>query len=213
MNTYYKFCPNVFLAKCDEKHEKGDIIPVTTKYGQENDSIVFNLIFEREGCYYYSIVRADGFNVQEWAKRKAERYTERAVAAARKSSEYFEKSNKDSGFLSLGEPIKVGHHSEKRHRKMIDDAWRNMGKSVEFDKKAEELLSKANSWEKRTDVINLSMPESVEYFEKKLEAAKEYHEGLKSGKYPREHSYSLVYAKKAVNEAQKNYDLAKRLWL
>lgn len=22
MNTYYKFAPNVFLAKCDEKHEK-----------------------------------------------------------------------------------------------------------------------------------------------------------------------------------------------
>lgn len=38
------------------------------------------------------------------------------------------------------------------------------------------------------------------------------HEGLKSGKYPREHLYSLTYAKKAVNEMQKNYDTAKRLW-
>ena len=73
MNVYYKYCPNVFLAKCDEKHEKGEIIPVTTRYGQENDSIVFNLIFERDGFYYYSIVRADGFNVQEWARRRAER--------------------------------------------------------------------------------------------------------------------------------------------
>ena len=71
MNTYYKFAPNVFLAKCDEKHEKGEVIEVTTKYGKENESIVFNLIFERDGFYYYSIVRADGFNVQEWAKRRA----------------------------------------------------------------------------------------------------------------------------------------------
>ena len=39
MNTYYKFAPNVFLAKCDEKHEKGETIEVTTKYGKENDSI------------------------------------------------------------------------------------------------------------------------------------------------------------------------------
>ena len=45
------------------------------------------------------------------------------------------------------------------------------------------------------------------------ELLEEYHEGLKSGKYPREHSYSLTYAKKAVNEAQKNFDLAKKLWL
>lgn len=70
MNTYYKFAPNVFLAKCDEKHEKGEEITVTTKYGKENESIVFNLIFERDGFYYYSIVRADGFNVQEWANMK-----------------------------------------------------------------------------------------------------------------------------------------------
>ena len=76
MNTYYKFAPNVFLAKCDEKHEKGETIDVTTKYGKENESIVFNLIFEKDGFYYYSIVRADGFNVQEWAKQRAERRRE-----------------------------------------------------------------------------------------------------------------------------------------
>lgn len=136
-----------------------------------------------------------------------------AVSAAKKSNEYFEKSQKDADFLSLGEPIKVGHHSERRHRKMIDEAWNNTGKAVQFSDKAEQHLSKAEYWESRADVINLSMPESVEYYEHKLETAQEYHNGLKSGKYPREHSYSLTYAKKAVNEAQKNYDLAKKLWL
>ena len=45
-----------------------------------------------------------------------------------------------------------------------------------------------------------------------MEQAKEFHEGVKSGKYPREHAYTLTYAKKAVNEAQKNYELAKKLW-
>ena len=73
MNTYSKYVPNVFLAKCSEKHEKGEVIEVITKYGKENECIVFNLIYEREGFYYYSIVRADGFNVQEWAKQRAER--------------------------------------------------------------------------------------------------------------------------------------------
>ena len=102
MNTYYKFAPNVFLAKCDEKHEKGEVIEVTTKYGKENESIVFNLIFERDGFYYYSIVRADGFNVQEWAKRRAERRREWSVSADKKSIEYSKKSNKDRDFLSLG---------------------------------------------------------------------------------------------------------------
>lgn len=213
MNTYHKLCPNVFLAKCDAKHEKGETILVTTKYGKENKSIVFNLIFERDGSYYYSIVRADGFNVQEWAKRRAERRREWAASAERKSDEYYKASNKDADFLSLGEPIKIGHHSERRHRKAIDDAWNNMGKSVEFEEKAKEHERAARYWDEKADVINLSMPESIDYYEHKLEEAKEYHAGLKSGKYPREHSYSLTYAKKAVNEAQKNFDLAKKLWL
>lgn len=212
MNVYYKLCPNVFLAKCDEKHEKGETILVTTKYGKENESIVFNLIFERDGFYYYSIVRADGFNVQEWAKRRAERRLEWANSADNKSQEYFDKSNKNRDFLSLGEPIKVGHHSEKRHRKMIEDAWDNTGKAVEMMDKAEEHRRIAKYWEDKADTINLSMPESIDYYEHKLEVATEYHQGLKSGKYPREHAYSLTYAKKAVNEAQKNYDLAKKLW-
>ena len=212
MNTYHKFVPNVFLAKCEEQHEKGEEILVTTKYGKENESVVFNLIFEKDGFYYYSIVRADGFNVQEWAKRKAERRLEWAASAERKGNEYYKASDKDADFLSLCEPIKVGHHSEKRHRKMIEQANSNMYKFVKFSDKAKEHESKAGYWAKRADTVNLSMPESIDFYEHKLEVAKEYHEGLKSGKYSREHAYSLTYAKKAVNEAQKNYDLAKKLW-
>lgn len=212
MNTYYKYCPNVFLAKCEEKHEKGEEIILITKYGKENESIVFNLVFERDGFYYYSIVRADGFNVQEWAKQKAERLETWAESAAKKSNDYWEKSEKDKDFLSLGEPIKVGHHSERGHRKAIDDAWKNTGKAVELSDKAKKLETRSEYWAKRADVINLSMPESVEFYEEKLERLTEYHEGLKSGKYLRSHSYSLTYAKKDVNEAKKNYDIAKLLW-
>lgn len=212
MNTYIKYVPNVFLAKCTEEHEKGEVIGVTTKHGKENESIVFNLVYKKDGFYYYSIVRADGFNVQEWAKKRAERRLEWADSAKRKSNEYQDKSNKDKDFLSLGEPIKIGHHSEKRHRKAIEDAWNNMGKSVEMDTKATEHERVAKYWEERANTINLSMPESIDFYEHKLEVAKEYHEGLKSGKYPREHSFALSYAKKAVNETQKNYDLAVKLW-
>lgn len=71
MNVYSKFCPNVFLAKCEEKYEKGEVIEVTTKYGKENECIVFNLIYEKDGFYYYSIVRADGFNAPGMGEAKS----------------------------------------------------------------------------------------------------------------------------------------------
>ncbi len=212
MNTYAKYCPNVFVAKCTEKHEKGEVITVTTKYGKENESIVFNLVAERDGFYYYSIVRADGYNAQERAKAKAERYMQWAASAEKKSTQYYEASQEGRDFLSLGEPIKVGHHSEKRHRALIDRNRNRMGKCVEESRKAEEHESKAEYWERKAKDINLSMPESVEYFEYKVETAKEYHEGVKSGKYPRQHSFTLTYAKKALNEALKNLETAKKLW-
>ena len=212
MNTYTKYAPNVFVAKCDARHEKGETITMTTKYGQEHDCTVFNLVSERDGFFYYSIVRNDGFNFQEHARRKAERLQGFAATASKKSDEYYGKSRKDGAFLSLGEPVKVGHHSERRHRKAIEQAWTNTGKSVEMSKKADAYESRAEYWERRATQINLSMPESVEYYEYELEKAIAYHEDVKSGKIQRDHSYTLTYAKKARNEAEKRFELAKKLW-
>ena len=212
MNTYSKFVPNVYLAKCTEKHEKGETISVTTKYGKDNDSIVFNLIAEKDGYFYYSIVRADGFNVQEWAKQKAERLERAAINADKKSDAYYKASNEGADFLALGEPIKVGHHSEKRHRALIERNSNRMSKCVEMSKKSESYESRAEYWAHKASIINLSMPESLGFYEFELEKAKAKHEGLKNGTIKREHSFSLTYAKKEVNELGSKVKLAKRLW-
>ncbi len=212
MNTYAKYTANVFVAKCTEKHEKGETIILETKYGKEHECIVFNLVASKEDFYYYSIVRADGFNVQEFAKKKAERFQNWSNSAEKKSTEYWKASQEGKDFLSLAEPIKIGHHSEKRHRALIERNFNRMGKCVEESKKAEAHESKAEYWEKRANDINLSMPESIEFYEYKVEETKERHEGLKSGKYERTHSYSLTYAKKSLNEAEKNLKIAITLW-
>lgn len=212
MNTYHKYVPNVFLAKCSERHERGEVILVTTKYGKENDCIVFNLIAEKDSNYYYSIVRADGFNVQEHAKRRVERLQNASLNAEKKSDKYYNSSNEHRDFLSLGEPIKVGHHSEKRHRKIIEQAQNNMSKSVEFYDKSKEYEERSKYWESRVDIINLSMPESIEFYEHQLEKAKIKHEGIKKGTVERSHSFSLTYAKKDVNEFENKLKIAKKLW-
>ena len=212
MNTYSKFCPNVFVAKCEQQYEKGDIIEVTTKYGKINESVVFNLIYEKDGFYFYSIIRADGFNIQERAKQKADKYENWANSAENKSTQYYEASQEGKDFLALAEPIKIGHHSEKRHRALIERNWSRMGKSVEFSDKAAEHENKAEYWSKRANDINLSMTESLNFYEFKLEEAKQYHADMKSGKIEKSHSFSLTYAKKEVNELQKKFDLAVKLW-
>ena len=62
------------------------------------------------------------------------------------------------------------------------------------------------------NVINLSMPESIRFYKEQLEEATEHHKGLRDGTLKREHSLSLTYAKKRVNELRKKVDLAIKLW-
>ena len=212
MNTYKKYCPNVFIAKCDEKHERGDVVEMATKYGDGHNAIIFNYMGSKEECFYYSVVREDGFNAQEWAKRRAKKLQSASANALKKSDEYYDKSNKHSEFLSLGEPVKIGHHSEKRHRNMIEQAHNNMGKSIELDEASKGYDRRAEYWENKVNDINLSMPESLEFFEYKLEEAKTEHAGLKNGTIEKQHSYSLTYAKKAVNDLTKKVEIAKKLW-
>lgn len=212
MNTYSKYCPNVFLAKCTEKHEKGDSVFLTSKYGKECECIVFNLIYEKDGFYYYSYVRADGFNAQEYAKKKVDKLLGASLNAANKSTLYYEKAQEGRDFLRLGEPIKIGHHSEKRHRNLIERNWNRMGKCVEFSNISKSYAERAEYWKNKENVINLSMPESLEYYNFMLNEAKKYHEGLKNGTIERGHSFSLTYAKKKVNELEKNVLIANKLW-
>mgnify|MGYP001003135318 CR=1 FL=1 len=212
MNTYAKYCPNVFVAKCEQEHQKGDIIEMTTKYGKSHECIVFNLVATINGFFYYSIVRADGYNVQERAKAKAERLKQWASNAHNKSEQYYNVSHSITKNIPLGQPILVGHHSEKRHRRDIEKSWNAMGKGVEMSNKANEYGSRAEYWEKQSNVINLSMPESLEYYEYKLQEAKDKHDGMKNGSIEKDHHLSIVYAKKQVNEIEKKLKTAQILW-
>lgn len=213
MNTYVKYIPNVWLAKCQDPHQKGDIIQVANKYGKEADCEVHNLIAHNCNGYFYSITRCDGLNRQTYAERKAEKYNEWAKSTQAKQKTWFEKANEGSNFLCLGEPIKIGHHSEKRHRALLARNDTRMRNGFALNDKIESHNSKAAYWESRTNDIDLSMPESVEYFEYKLALAEQHQAGLKNGSIPREHSFSLPYATKAVKELKAKVEIAKKLWL
>lgn len=211
MNKFKKYFPNVWVAECEEEYEKGDIITLETKYGKEVECEVYNFLGkteQEEPKYFYSIVRLD----DSYAERKAEKYSNAANRNIEKSNEKWRASEEGKEFLSLGEPIKVGHHSEKRHRALIDRNWKGAEKAIEFKNKAEEQKRKAEYWEGKAKEITLAMPESLEYFEFELAKVEEYHKKLKENKELRSHAYSLTYAKKAVNDFKKKVEIAQKLW-
>ena len=213
MNTYSKYCPNVFVAKCTEGHQKGETIIIETKYGKEIENEVHNFLGKsRDGFYLYSVTRLDGFNSQERAKNKAEKLIGYSANAEKRSDQYYEASQEGRDFLSLGEPIKVGHHSERRHRKLIERNWARMGKSVSETEKAQEYKRRSEYWEERANKIDLSSPDCLEYFEFELEKANLKHKFLLENPDKRPHSMSLQYSNKSVKDLKEKVFLALKLW-
>jgi hypothetical protein len=213
MNNYTKFCPNVFVAKCEEQFEKGDIIVLETKYGKEVENEVHNFLGKtRDGFFLYSITRVDGLNSQERAKNKAEKLVGYAANAEKRSDQYYQASQEGKDFLVLAEPIKIGHHSENRHRALIERNWNRMGKCVAESEKAKEYERRAEYWEGKANKIDLSMPESIDFFEWELEKAKVDHQFLLDNPSQRPHSMSLQYSSKNIKELKDKVNIAIRLW-
>lgn len=210
MNKFIKYCPNVWVAECEEEYEKGEIIYLETKYGKQVECEVYNFLgYSRNKKRVYSVVRTEE---KSYAERKAEKYSDYASKNIVKSNEKWEQSQEGKDFLSLAEPIKIGHSSEKRHRALIERNMSRMAKAVEFENKAKELAAKAEYWENKANEITLAMPDSLEYFKIKLEQAELHHKDLKDNPGKRQHSYDLTYAKKAVNELKKKVEIATKLW-
>ena len=212
VNQYKKYIPNVFVMLTQNTYSKGEECEIKTKYGQIHKVIVFNLIDEYKGLRRYSIVRADGFNYQEFCNKKAEKLKLKAAKCEAISINYYLTVKSIGDVIPFGQPILVGHHSEKRHRRDIEKIHNNMDKSVNALKEAENAESRAEYWDKKKQIINLSTPESLEYFTNELIKAEQHHNDLKTGKAEREHSFSLAYSSKHIKELKDKIKFAKILW-
>lgn len=210
VNTYIKICPNVWGALCEGIHNKGDIIKVANRKGKEREHLIHNFYCNYQGKKVYSITRADGVDSRKYAEMRADRRMSWAEGQKRKSDEFYERSNKDHDFLSLGEPIKIGHHSERRHRRLFEQVNNNTRKSIESDEKAARHEEVAQYWEEKSKIINLSMPESLEYFPELLEKLrKKKVDVLERG---REHHYEIAYINRDILDTRKKIKRAERLW-
>jgi hypothetical protein len=106
---------------------------------------------------------------RERLERKLERRRQWAESRRRKSESEFNKAGAIGDKIPLGQPILVGHHSEKRHRRDIGRIDRAMGKSVEHDKMAKHHDEKADGLERQLDnTIFTDDPDAVERLEERI---------------------------------------------
>ena len=73
---------------------------------------------------------------KERASGRQERFTRYSFSAQKRSEQHYEASHGAIAGIPMGQPILVGHHSERKHRKAVQRAQSHMSKSVEESNKA-----------------------------------------------------------------------------
>jgi len=108
---------------------------------------------------------------EDYAERKEariDRLESRAAKAQAESTAAYNSARSIMDHIPPGQPIFVGHHSEKRHRRDLDKIDRNMRKSVEADEKAGYYAARAEAAASNT-AISSDDPAAMEKLQAKLE--------------------------------------------
>lgn len=125
-------------AKPEKEKEESE--PVAEKLEDKSEQVEKGQEeMEPQECAF---TRVDYEQAQE---SRAERYVDRAEKAEKRADDYYKRSQDLVGMIPLGQPILVGHHSEKRHRATVAKSHQAMHKSIDESRKADTLKMKAHT--------------------------------------------------------------------
>lgn len=131
-----------------------------------------------------AVGREDYFERKEL---RVERLREKADKMRAESVEAFSNARKIQDSIPLGQPILIGHHSEKRSRQDRDKIDASIKKSVEKQEQAEYYEEKLAAAKKNT-AISSDNPEAIELLEDKISKLKARQQKYKDmNKYYRKH--------------------------
>ena len=139
---------------------------------------------------------------EERRKQRIERYKELSMKAKDRSSRYSNSNANRILQIAPGQPILVGHHSEKKHRKLIKRAQDDIRKSIEEDNKSkfykERVITAENS-----KVIYSDDPQAINKLKEKLERLENERASIKA----REHStWELTNIGATIRETKKRLE-------
>jgi hypothetical protein len=116
--------------------------------------------------------------IEEKTEARLERYEELADKNARASTAAYNRSKEMASVIPFGQPILVGHYSERSDRNYRDKIWNTMGQSVELQKKAEYYQEKAAAMTSNY-AISSDDPDAIEKLQAKLDGLMQNQEQMK----------------------------------
>lgn len=116
---------------------------------------------------------------KERQEARAERYRQYADNADKRATAAFNASNEAVSGIVPGQPILVGHHSEKAHRRAIEKSNDAMCRSVRESEKAAYYRQKAEAVE-NNDKIYIGDDDAIERLEEKIADLTKKQEAMKA---------------------------------
>lgn len=134
-------------------------------------------------------------------QNKIERYKALALKNQSEAVKLSNEASKIQSFIPMGQPILVGHHSEKRHRRDIQKIESKMDRMSEAFNKAEYYNQKAAAAENNTSIFTED-PEALEKIEDKIKALENLRDVYKN--------FNKTWKKDGLNKAIENYPFNKK---
>lgn len=131
-------------------------------------------------------------NYQERKQARINRYKELAEKNHAAASTKRKESREMMSAIPMGQPILIGHHSEKRDRNFREKAWNKLGQAVALSEKAEYYEHKAQAAE-NNHAISSDDPEAIKLLKEKLEKLEKLQEVMKAAN-------KIVRSKKLTDE-------------
>lgn len=102
---------------------------------------------------------------------KADRLREWSEKRKARSATAFDTAHKIADGIPFGQPILVGHHSEKHHRRDLDRIHNNMRNGIESEKMANSMASTADEIERQAgEAIYSDDPDAIEALTARIES-------------------------------------------
>lgn len=115
----------------------------------------------------------------ERKNRRIAGYEKSAKNARKRSETAFGTADAISSQIPFGQPILVGHHSEKRHRRAADKITNSMRKGIEENEKADYFEQRAKSAENNRAIFS-DDPNATEKLAEKIERLEKRQELMKA---------------------------------
>jgi hypothetical protein len=152
---------------------------------------------------------------EERRQKRINNAKSRAVKNEQEAESLYNSAQERARMIPLGQPILVGHHSEKRDRNFREGIHNTFGKSFEKSKKADYYADKADSIESNNAVFS-DDPKAIEKLTERLNNLKQVQEFMRAAnrcikKRDKEAFLKLAYGSESLWEQLITPDHLKRV--